>query len=211
MQEIRDRLKAYQLKHVKIPLMFEYVTACRISEVCGKYAVTGKDVEEEKDLIKFSIKTAKKKGELRIIAIPRNPEYEPLMKEIMDKIEMRIGMNKKLFNITPRTLQAHVKHIFNELKYEIRRYYDPRTGSIVKSHFRTLTPHSLRHFRATELVTKYGFTAIDLSVFCGWKLSRTTGMSNVMDRYMHLSYGQYVEKLFKPFSTIYPRVNMIKK
>lgn len=64
----------------------QYLIAGRISEVCGRYAPKGDDVVVEdfdgELAAMFIVKTAKRKGRLRGVAVPLRVDYEPWADEV---------------------------------------------------------------------------------------------------------------------------------
>lgn len=106
--EVRQRIEAIEDEKYRHAFMYQLLICGRISEVCGKYAPTGKDCVEmefevpifkEKILdgkkytiveptkipaVMFIVKTAKRGGRLRPSTVPLLPEYEPWAKPVLE-------------------------------------------------------------------------------------------------------------------------------
>ncbi len=194
---VRERIEAIPKTVVRNAFKFQYLTATRISEVCGKYAVTGKDLEvkefEGHQLALFTIKTAKKKGEPRFVALPLEGIYESWTDTLVNYFKDKQG---KIFNLSVRNLQFHAESIFKNLPYTIEKYGNKKIGVIEKHEKQGLT-HFLRHVRATNLVMDYGFDSTDIGIFCGWEI----GLPAMAKRYITMEWRRYFPKLLKPIET----------
>lgn len=192
---VRKRIEAIPKTVVRNAFKFQYLTATRISEVCGQYAFTGKDLEikefEGHQLALFTIKTAKKKGEPRFVALPLEEEFEPWTKDLVEYFLSR-PVNK-IFNLSVRNLQFHAESIFKNLSYTIEKYGNKKIGTIEKHERQGLT-HFLRHVRATNLVMDYGLDSTDIGIFCGWEI----GLPTMAKRYITMEWRRYFLKLCKP-------------
>lgn len=197
--DIRRRIEHITKTVVRDALMFQYVTASRVSEVVGKYAVHGDQCHlhdhEGEPLALFTINSAKKRGELRYVALPLNPVYEPWTGDLVKRFDRR--GDRKVFPVSVRTVQSYAAKAFEGITYQIERYMK------VKKHDRPLTTHGLRHIRATELTMYYMFDGIDLAVFCGWDLSQVN-MPPTTKRYLMKQWWRCFPKLCKPL----PKVNI---
>jgi len=196
-QLIRERLAAYKprLPSRKMALTLQFLTASRVSEVVGKYAFQTANYTTTKydneEVILLTMNTAKRKGRERYVALPLNPSHEPLAKKILEYLELCKKQNrKKPFSFKTRTLQYAAKDCFNGLTYMVEQ-----RGKIER-HQRRVSTHGLRHFRATELMMKYGFDSIDLAIFCGWTLKTATGLG-IADRYISYQWQRYFPKLLQ--------------
>ena len=137
------------------------------------------------------MKTAKRMGREKFIALPLNPKYEPFTQEILEYFKgQKKRRSNKAFNFSTRTLQNRAAECFQGLEYMVEK-----RGKIDR-HKRNVLTHGLRHFRATELVIEYGFDSIDLAIFCGWTLGTATGMG-IADRYVSYQWQRYFPKLLK--------------
>jgi len=200
-QRIRERLRSYKprLRSRRIALIFQFLTASRVSEIVGKYFYPINNYVianygDEKALL-FNMKTAKRMGREKFIAIPLNPKYEPFSQEILEYFEAKKKRgSKKAFSFSTRTLQNHAEDCFKGLNYIIEQRGE------INRHQRKVLTHGLRHFRATELVMNYGFDSIDLAIFCGWTLRTATGLG-IADRYVSYQWQRYFPKLLKPYAS----------
>ena len=198
-KEIRERIQKISKTKVRVALMYQFITATRVSEVCGKYALTGKDFQttsfEDHPVLLFTI--LGKRGVFpRSVALPLEEKYEPWSKEVLQYcLNQSVKDNKKdIFRLTPRSLQMYCAEAFKGLSYFIESY-----GG-VEGHSKRVLTHALRHIRASELMMKYGFDGIDLAVYCGWSLtSMSSGMSKMARRYVVGQWGRYFPKLIKPY------------
>jgi len=148
----------------------------------------------------FSIKTAKRAGRVRLIALPLNPEFEPWTNLIVTKFQEQ-GVNH-VFPFTRQAVSRYVKleEVFKDLTYPIERYSIKKDGVVtkVKAHVRSFALHALRHLRTTELVEVYGFDGFNLSAYGGWTIKTATGAQTTMfDRYISLNWQSYIPKLLK--------------
>jgi len=84
--EIRERIDSISDEKYRNAFKYQYLIAGRIAEVCGRYAPKGDDVfpvDFDGELAAlFVVKTAKRKGKLRAVALPLNTEYEPWADDI---------------------------------------------------------------------------------------------------------------------------------
>jgi len=210
--ELRERIENVSRTRVRIPLMFQFLTGARVSEVCGKYAINTNDFQQSEysgnPIVIFKINTAKRMGRERHIALPLNEEYESwtkdLLKYFLNRFEVikRRGVfsnNKKVFSFHPRTLQRHGRKVFEGFVYPIESYSTfSDKKNVVSRHTRQLTTHGLRHMRATDLMMNYGFDVIDLTIFMGWTFKTSLGFSpSSMDRYVMTQWSRFITKLFK--------------
>lgn len=194
-KEIRERIQNISRTWIRLGLQYQYLTASRVSEVCGKWAIKGKDfwttTYEDNEVIIFNVRSAKKDGLQRSVALPLTKEFEPWIYEIKEYFEYKKS-KKKVFNYTPRTLQNYGSEAFDGLEYDIAKYKG------VKRHKRKMNTHALRHIRATELMMIYGFDGIDISIFCGWEMKRfAPAMPDMAKRYIYGQWARYFPKLLK--------------
>lgn len=215
--DVRRRIEAVADVEIQNCLKTVYLYAGRISEVVGKASLgdskttargpKGSDValdhyqfrEQEQPIIVFNVRTAKRGGIERKIGIPVN--FEPWAKELYEYFQER--KDKIVFPFTRQTVWAHSRDVFKELSYSIDQYRVLRDGQLVSVpiHPRAFRLHALRHLRASELVSFYGFDGFGLATYGGWKYSTMARTSSVMDRYLSLSWQSYIEKLFKKRKT----------
>lgn len=195
---VRDRIEAISKSVIRNAFKFQYLTATRISEVCGKYAVTGKDLEvkefEGHSLALFTVKTAKKKGEPRFVALPLEEKYEPWTSDlVMDFAKS----DRKVYGVEDKTLERYAEKAFQNLSYTIEKYRNNKIDAIVEKHERPGVTHFLRHVRATNLMMDYGFDGTDLGIFCGWSVN----LPGQAKRYIVYEWRRYFPKLLKPMET----------
>jgi len=86
-KDIRDRIDSIKDDQTRMAFRYQYLTAGRISEVCGRYAPRGDDCYvvdlDGGDLaVLFVVKTAKRGGQLRPVALPLRADYEPWADEV---------------------------------------------------------------------------------------------------------------------------------
>lgn len=84
--EIRQRIENVKKERYRLAFKFQYLIAGRISEVCGQYSPKGDDAIvtdfDGETAILFIVKTAKRGGRLRPVAIPLRYDYEPWTDEV---------------------------------------------------------------------------------------------------------------------------------
>lgn len=194
---IRKKIESLNHNIIRGALKFQYITGTRVSEVVGKYCVTGKDFElqswEDHPLVLFKIKSAKKDGEIRLVALPLEEQFEPWTKGLVELFKKRD--QSKVFTIKKRSVQTYAKNLFKDLglEYDVENYYYKDVGW-TKKHKRNITTHGLRHFRATDLAMNYRFDELDLDIMLGWKL----GIKGMASRYVMGQWYRYFPKLLKP-------------
>jgi hypothetical protein len=210
--EVRKRISQVESQPIRYALMDAYLKAARASEVVAfasrsdtttPYGPKGTDASEAlfyppsggdpEPAVVFTVRTAKKDGAVRYVALPLNPKYEPWSKELFEYYKKR--KDKYVFPFTRQTLYNHAKKAFAGLKYEIapQRFKDEEIGE----HEKEAGVHFLRHLRASELVGVYGFTPMELASYCGWSY-RAAGLTPVMMRYVSYSWQSYFPKLLRP-------------
>jgi len=186
--DVRQRIDALPNRKLRIIAQFQLETAARLSEVVGKYAIRKPDLTlttyKGHDLALFTLKTAKRQGIHRIVALPRsNPRVQNLVAYFQSR-------KSHLFRYGPSSVRHLLADALNDFSYFIERY-TPKKGVVVGSHERSVCTHALRHLRLSELVNVYGFDAIDLATFAGWKMKGMAG------RYVTSAWGRYIDKLLK--------------
>lgn len=215
--EIRKRIQKTRPDEAKYCLMATYLFCARISEIISitvpsdvghtiARKIKGNDVNIEtyefgpiKEMAAvFSVQTAKRNGKIRKIALPLNPQYEPLTGELVDYFSL-FGKNP-VFNLSRRKAVRYAKKAFGNLKYPIENYVIYKNKQIIKSipyHLKPFRCHALRHLRTNELLGLYEFDGFDLSVYGGWTLRNTAGIGSAISRYAHLNWRRYFPKLLK--------------
>lgn len=207
--ELREKIQNISKTKIRTALQFQYVTGTRISEVCGKYRLIGKHFEtttwndtystRKEPALLFHVFSKTMPNIPRIVAIPLDPTYEPWIETILMYCLNRSMKNKTMpiFKVTPRTIQNYCKEYFKGLEYYIEEYTVGKTK--VPGHFKPLSTHGIRHIRATQLINEYLFDGIDITIFCGWRITRELAMPQMAKRYVYGQWGRYFPKLLKPF------------
>lgn len=214
--EVRRRIKRVKREDIRFCLMSTYLFAARISEVVGYSSPSdktsgrgprGTDVQielfqmgeiNEKAAV-FTLRTAKRGGKIRLVALPMNPIYESWTRPLYRYF--RKHRSKLVFPFTRQLVWQYVKkhRIFDGLLYPVDQYAvwkDKKKIYDVNEHLRPFALHALRHLRATELVQFYGFDGRDLAVYGGWTF-RSMGFPSTADRYLSLGWQSYFPKLLK--------------
>jgi hypothetical protein len=206
---VRKRIEHANPENIRMILKDIYLKAGRISESISQkcpadtttpYGPNGTDASietiEGHEAVVLSVRTAKRKGKERIIALP--VETEPWAKPLYNYYK-RFD-DTPVFPCTRQTVWVHAKTIFEGFNYPILSYKIKRDGELthVPEHSKRFTLHALRHLRATELIRFYHFKAEDLAAYCGWRLTSIGKTTSVMERYIDLSaYVDYFPKLLK--------------
>lgn len=205
-KEIREIIQSVSRTKIRTALMFQYITASRISEVCGKWAITGRSFETttwgeepEKPVLVFKLFSKTMNEIPRSVALPLEAKFEPWAKDVLMYCLNRQTQNKngKIFKVAPRTIQRHCEKLFKGLSYFVEGYSHLKEK--VPGHYRNVITHGLRHIRATELLNKYGFDGIDITIFCGWSITRSLMMPRMAKRYVYGQWARYFPKLLKPY------------
>lgn len=213
---IRQRIESVEQEDIRFCLETCYLYAGRISEVVGvKYPSDtktvargphGSDVTKDfymADLreipcVVFNVRTAKRQGKERKVALPLDPIYEPWAKPIYEYFEGK--GNEVVFPFTRQAVWMQSKAAFEGLTYPIETY-TIKHGEVktkVADHVRSFRLHALRHLRATELRERYQFDGFDLASYCGWRLGTIVPqISRTMERYLSLGWSSYFPKLLK--------------
>ena len=213
---IRKRIQMASPKEAKYSLMAAYLFCARVSEIVGTKCpsdvgttprgVTGASLEydtvalgeQEIEAAVFTVRTAKRDGKIRKVALPLNPKYEPFTKPLTTYFE---GFdNTFVFPFNRQVMHTYARKLFTRLTYKIEsyKYVDDAGDKKVKhSHDRKFATHALRHLRAAELMEHYGFDGVDLSTYGGWTLQSAIGVGSSLGRYAHLNWRRYFPKLLK--------------
>ena len=219
-ETVRNRIESATKEEAKFCLMAAYLFCARASEIIGatnRYDIahnqtvargpTGQDVKLETfelgdiktEAAIFTVRTAKRDGKIRKIALPLEKTFEPWTEPLYNYyLEHR---NDKVFPFTRQKAWEYAHETFSGLSYPIERYnkYDlenPKPKP-VRAHNKPFRTHALRHLRATEFIETFGFTGFDLSVYGGWTLRSMVGVGSAMSRYAHLDWRKYFPKLLK--------------
>lgn len=216
--EVRSRIAEVEQEEYRYCLMATYLFDARISEVvskaCPKDTTTargpkGSDARldsfvqlgTEIPCVVFTVKTAKRRGKERYVALPLDEQYEPLAKPLYGYF-LAAG-TRPVFDFTRQTIWKYIKDAgtFKGLKCPIQRYIVTDKFTLEKKavpeHDRFFRLHALRHLRASELVGFYGFDGFNLATYGGWAYRTMAQTSSIMDRYLSLSWQSYFGKLLK--------------
>ncbi len=194
---LRSRLGELDENCVKaLGLKAQFLFGCRRSELCGKWAILDDGISfdrfEGHEVVVFKLKTAKRNGKIRPIALPKDHSW---VQEISDQFKDRKDKGK-VFDYSTKTLYRAAVECYAGLQYNIERYFDFNKKRWITTHDRSAATHFSRHIRAKELVTKYKFSPIQLTHYMGWKLGRSLGGSSMMDKYIDLQWHDYISKFF---------------
>jgi hypothetical protein len=215
-ETIRNRIELTQSPEAKFCLMAEYLFCARISEIIGRKCpsdltttprgITGKDVQQtafkigkqKYDVAVFTVRTAKRGGKERKIALPFEKEFEPFTEQLFNYVR-QFGSNH-VFPFTRQKAFEYSTEIFKGLTYPIERYKPFKNGvqlPEVEEHSKPFRTHALRHLRATELIEVFDFSGIELSIYGGWTLRSMLGVGSSLSRYAHLHWKKYFPKLLQ--------------
>lgn len=221
--EVRSRIEGCQRTDVRLCLMYLYMVCGRSCE--GVYVSSptdhstargpvGTDARKEvfrmkvgsswveEPAVVFAVKTAKRHGRVRNVALPLN--YEPWAAILYRYFQDRA--TSPVFRFTRQLLSVRVREgmVFNGLGYPIESYtikdgvkVDAKGKPLrirVPRHPRAFALHALRHLRASELVDFHGFAGPELCSYGGWTL-KSAGLPHVLDRYISSSWQGYFPKL----------------
>jgi hypothetical protein len=217
---VRSRIETAQTEEAKFCLMAAYLFCARASEIIGatnRYDIahnqtvargpTGQDVklvafelgDIKTDAAIFTVRTAKRDGKIRKIALPLDKKFEPWTEPLYNYY-IEHGTDK-VFPFTRQKAWEYANQTFSGLSYPIEKYNLYHTENTkpkpIRAHLKPFRTHALRHLRATELIETFGFTGFDLSVYGGWTLRSMVGVGSAMSRYAHLDWRRYFPKLLK--------------
>lgn len=212
---IRKRINKAEPKEAKYCLMTAYLFCGRVSEVISRICPsdlnktsargpTGKDAKLrtyklgaiKEDAVVFTVRTAKRQGKERQIAIPLSPKYEPFSEQLYNYF-LEFGKDS-VFPFTRQKAHGYARKAFSGFKYQIEYYKIWENGKIKSepsTHMRGFRTHALRHLRASELLNEYDFNGVELSAYGGWTLKSTVGVGSAVARYAHLGWKKYFPKL----------------
>jgi len=182
--QVRARIDEWPEDKVRYALMYQLMICGRPSEVTGKYkpeldSITLVEIDG-KEAVLFPVKTAKRKGKLRPVALPL--KYEPWAEELYEKLS---GCKTLPFP-SGRTVLRRTHKIFDGMSYPIEEYIYKR-GEVVEAHWREARRHFLRHTRAMDLMINYGFKGLDIAIYGGWSSkSVDQQLPTIVQRYLHL-------------------------
>lgn len=163
-------------------------------------------------VVVFTVKTSKRGGLPRSVAYPLDPSYEPWAVELCDYFK-GFGGDDFVFPFTRQKLWSVARKHFTGLKYPIEEYQRVIEEHEIKDNMRIIDSdgsryvvkvsrhvndmgcHAIRHIRAVDLMTIYGFNVQELSTIGGWTLRSMTGASGAISRYVHLDWRSYFPRL----------------
>jgi len=132
--DIKEIPKDHDSEKYRLSFMFQLLAAGRISEVCGQYAPRGTDVREVNLEVNggfypaalFVVKTAKRKGKLRVAALPLDPKYEPWAQELLDYFEVAGKNHPFMFHKNPSHSKRYAQWVavrtFGNLEWPMKEY-----------------------------------------------------------------------------------------
>jgi len=204
------------------------LTGCRAKEIVSivapqearegiAYGVHGckkvKDIVEEyegEEYLIIKVTVLKKRlmmASSRTVAIPKNPEYEPLA-PVVEDIFTRAG-DAPVFPFTRQTLSIAARQAFSGLSYYIHPYLhfppkaegeEKKPGREVQGHPRPMAAHALRHIREQELEGYYHLEDRQIQTFFNWS-NTYMGVPESMGRYRAIrDWHMYAQKLLKKHS-----------
>ena len=222
--DARARIERTQDDEARFGLMYDYLICGRASEVVAKsygkercYGPSGKDLEFTEyegevegttyEAVVFNVKTAKRKGTVRKVALPLDPKYEPWAAKVADYFKE--AGSRPVFPFTRQEFWSRAKPQFKGLMYPIDAYQYKDDKGIVKTsnqHGNQCALHWLRHLRATELVSapgyprRFRFDVWELAYYGGWTVKGLMGMGmggGAFQRYVNLPWEAYFPKLLR--------------
>ena len=224
--DIRARIEAIKKKKYRFAFMYQYLIAGRISEVAGRYGPRGNEVMETdfdgEPAVMFVVKTAKRKGRLRPVALPLNADYEPWAQPVLDYYRKQKGDVFRFavkWSTSIRYMQWEAEKAFEDMEWPMVEYtvkvgeeIDPETNEKknimekVPPRWKSVTSHVCRKRRALTLLYDHGFDGVDLGIYGGWTLSsQAEEMPPALKSYLHLdpSSSRESDKLLKKMAARY--------
>ena len=118
---VRERILSVKDDKYRYALMFQFLVAGRISEVCGKYAPTSAHAfkvnfyvdGDTVPAVLFAVKTAKRDGHLRPAAVPLDPEREPFALPLCNWFKE--SARPFALGPTPKTSIRYLQRVANEV------------------------------------------------------------------------------------------------
>jgi len=224
--QIRKVIDSIEKEKYRHALMYGFLIAGSISEICEKNKPSGSDAHEvtfnvrgkKISAVLFAIKTARQRGKIRPCAIPLDNKIEPWARQLLDWFED----HKTPFNFVPRSLQRMSEAVFSDYQWP-RRGYIPERGIKIPTDNIQFSTRSIRWLRKKNLKDFYLFNDIDLAIFGGWKevtdpitsmkvnniLSRKIDINDI-DQLSQLA-EVYFEKLLKPLNQLESHEEYSKK
>lgn len=219
----RMRIEGVEDEKIRMALEYQYLICGRASEVVSEtyagrnvYGPVGEvevtDYEDEVSGARYAVavlpvRTAKRKGYLRKVALPLDSKYEPWAQGLVDYFQKHQG--KPVFPFTRQHYWRKAKPYFKGLTYPIDGYIIKTKQGELKirdQHARPCALHWLRHLRATELVSapglpkRFRFDVFELAYYGGWTVKGLLGMGTsggAFQRYVNLPWEAYFPKLLR--------------
>lgn len=124
---------------------------------------------------------------LKAIALPCDPKYEPWTIDLLKYIKQKGRLS---FPIQRHTFWEHTREALKDL-------LPAKSLHTVKN--------VLRHYRIQHLINYYGMEPYEITAYTGWTISGTFGqmgiaVSSNIDAYAHLKWRQYFPRLLKPIA-----------
>ena len=236
-KEVRARIvQASKLPH-RMGMMYGFLIAGRASEIVGERCKsdikttprgpTGSDFtlaearvnDVDYEVVVFNVKTSKRDGIPRSIALPLDRKQEPWAKPVLDYFE-GFSKDEHVFPYTRQALFPSAAEVFrDDFVYPIEAYstqeldkekFDELINQVpeglrhlvkapkylieetkIPRHTRKLRLHgALRHYRLMELTQRFRFNREDRKIYAGHTI-------DVTDRYVHLDWNSYFPKLIR--------------
>ena len=223
--EVRKKIESIKDEKDRNAFRYQYLIAGRISEVCGKYAPLGSEAYqtdfeingENVPAVIFAVKTAKRKGIIRPIALPIESKYEPWTEPVFEYFQQYPDSHPFEFHKrwSVRYAQWKAEEYFKGLQWRLKEYTNSKTGEQVPEREKGFRSHGLRKRRALTLEIFYRFDTVDLAKYCGWKERSVDPRTPVgIDYYLHMKprieniqllkfiSERYFEKLLKPYEKL---------
>lgn len=141
--EVRNRIESIEDDAYRHAFMYQFLIAGEISETCGIYAPSSNDVHKTMfeingnriPAVLFIVKSARRKGNRRVCALPLDEQYEPWTRLLLNWFDEHEGeppffFGKKEVKIKSnvRYAQHKAKEVFKGLNWEKEAYYNTKTG-----------------------------------------------------------------------------------
>jgi len=203
--QIRKIIEDIPDEKYRYALMYQFIIGGSVSEICGINKPKGtdaikKNIEIHNNKIPavfFKIKTARRKGKLRICAIPLDSEYEPWSKDILNWFQKH-GENCPFVFIEKSKDSKH-----ND------KYLMKKTNELFES-YRLHIKEYIRNARKKNLKEFYYFNELDLALFGSWNepviephvkmkiRSILSTKKKIEEEELMNETKQYFEKLLRP-------------
>jgi len=120
----------------------------------------------------FTIWRLKKRIPRReVIAVPRDPVFEPLTEIVMSQFSRPMGPSGEVWFVTRQKAWDLLSSLYRGLGYVIN---DKQTG---ETRLKPMNNHGGRHLRRIELERRFGLRKVELEFFHGWASDDTKSMA----------------------------------